>query len=111
MHGLLVEGNRKKQTRDPTPDRATVWPTLEEIGYPSESHAFSLQPGYDVGVMPWAKPVISSLFSMEDPAEIKEDKVLVLETYVDSGNETVQIEERVAVRREGYRLLTKFPSE
>jgi hypothetical protein len=48
---------------------------------------------------------------MEDPAEIKEDKVLVLETYVDSGNETVQIEERVAVRREGYRLLIKFPSE
>jgi Xaa-Pro dipeptidase len=94
-----------------TADIASVWPAAGEIGYENESQAFALQLGHGVGISHWAKPVISRLFSLEHPEEIKENMVLALETYAGSGNDGARIEEMMAVTKDGYRLLTKFPSE
>jgi Xaa-Pro aminopeptidase len=93
-----------------TADVAAVWPTAKEIGLSSEAEAFALQLGHGVGITHWAKPVISRLFSMDNPEEIKEGMVLALETYAGSGNDGVRIEEMIVVTKDGYRMLTKFPS-
>lgn len=94
-----------------TADIASIWPSAGEIGYENESQAFALQLGHGVGITHWAKPVISRLFSLEHPEEIKENMVIALETYAGSGNDGARIEEMVAVTKDGYRMLTKFPSE
>jgi Xaa-Pro aminopeptidase len=94
-----------------TADIAGVWPAGEALGYGDESQAFALQLGHGVGITHWAKPVISRLFSFDHPEEIEENMVLALETYAGSGNDGARIEEMVVVTQEGYRQLTKFPSE
>ncbi len=94
-----------------TADVARAWPSAQEIGYENESEAFALQLGHGVGITHWAKPVISRLFSLDHPEEIQENMVFALETYAGSGNDGVRIEEMLTVTRDGYRLLTKFPSE
>jgi Xaa-Pro dipeptidase len=94
-----------------TADVARVWPSAEEIGYKSESEAFALQLGHGVGITHWAKPVISRLFSMDHPEEIKENMVIALETYAGSGSDGVRIEEMIVVTKDGRRVLTKFPSD
>lgn len=94
-----------------TADIAKAWPSANELGYENEAEAFALQLGHGVGITHWAKPVISRLFSLDHPEEIRENMVLALETYAGSGNEGVRIEEMLAVTKDGYRLLTKFPSE
>ena len=94
-----------------TAEVAKVWPTAQEIGYGDEGQAFALQLGHGVGITHWAKPVISRLFSMEHPEEIKENMVFALETYAGSGNDGARIEEMVAVTGDGRRVLTKFPSD
>ncbi|OGP87845.1 MAG: hypothetical protein A2157_10565 [Deltaproteobacteria bacterium RBG_16_47_11] len=94
-----------------TADVAKAWPSAEELGYKDESEAWALQIGHGVGITHWAKPVISRLFSLSHPEEIQENMVLALETYAGSESQGVRIEEMIAVTREGYRLLTKFPSK
>ena len=94
-----------------TAEVAEVWPTAQEIGYGDEAQAFALQLGHGVGITHWAKPVISRLFSMEHPEEIRENMVFALETYAGSGNDGARIEEMVAVTGDGRRVLTRFPSD
>jgi Xaa-Pro dipeptidase len=94
-----------------TADLADAWPSAEEMGYKDESEAWALQIGHGVGITHWAKPVISRLFSYKYPEEIQENMVLALETYAGAGSDGVRIEEMLAVTKDGYRLLTKFPSE
>ncbi len=93
-----------------TAEVAAVWPTATELGLSSEGEAFALQLGHGIGITHWAKPVISRLFSMEYPEEIKEGMVLALETYAGSGNDGARIEEMLVVTDKGYRMLSKFPS-
>jgi Xaa-Pro dipeptidase len=94
-----------------TADVASVWPTAEDLGLSSEGEAFALQLGHGVGITHWAKPVISRLFSLEHPEEIKEGMLFALETYAGRGNDGARIEEMLVVTSDGYRMLTKFPSE
>ena len=94
-----------------TADVARVWPTAQELGLADEGEAFALELGHGVGITHWAKPVISRMFSLEHPEEIKEGMVLALETYGGLGNDGVRIEEMLVVTADGYRMLTKFPSQ
>jgi Xaa-Pro aminopeptidase len=73
-----------------TAEVARVWPSADAIGYENESQAFALQLGHGVGITHWAKPVISRLFSLEHPEEIKENMVFALETYAGSRPMRVQ---------------------
>jgi Xaa-Pro dipeptidase len=94
-----------------TAEVAEVWPTAEELGLSSEGEAFALQLGHGIGITHWAKPVISRMFSAEHPEEIREGMVFALETYAGSGNDGARIEEMLVVTRDGYRMLSKFPSK
>jgi Xaa-Pro aminopeptidase len=94
-----------------TANVASVWPTAEKLGFSNEGEAFALQLGHGIGITHWAKPVISRLFSMDYPEEIKEGMVIALETYCGSGNDGARIEEMLVVTKEGHRMLSKFPSE
>jgi Xaa-Pro dipeptidase len=94
-----------------TAEVAKVWPSAEELGLSSEGEAFALELGHGIGITHWAKPVISRMFSFEHPEEIKEGMVFALETYCGKGNDGARIEEMLVVTRDGYRMLSKFPSE
>lgn len=94
-----------------TAEVAAAWPTAQELGLASEGEAFALQLGHGIGITHWAKPVISRLFSMEHPEEIKEGMVFALETYAGEGNDGARIEEMLVVTKDGHRMLSKFPSE
>src|ERR671922_697713 len=97
-----------------TTDRiAEVWPTAEELGFPSEEACFGLQFGHGLGVALYESPMISRLHSFEDPVEIEEGMVFALETYCPArdGRSAARIEEEVLVTPDGCEILTKFPAE
>jgi Xaa-Pro dipeptidase len=97
-----------------TTDRiAEVWPTAEELGFPSEESCFGLQFGHGLGVGLYESPMISRLHSFHDPVEIEEGMVFALETYCPAtdGRSAARIEEEVLVTADGCEVLTRFPAE
>ncbi len=97
-----------------TTDRiAEVWPTAEELGFPSEESCFGLQFGHGLGVGLYEAPMISRLHSFHDPVEIEEGMVFALETYCPArdGYSAARIEEEVLVTADGCEILTKFPAD
>jgi Xaa-Pro aminopeptidase len=96
-----------------TADVARCWPPAPEFGLKDEREAFLLQFGHGIGMSIWEKPVISRLFSLDHPFTIKEGMTFALETYCPSedGQGAARIEEEVAVTKDGYERLFKFPCE
>jgi Xaa-Pro aminopeptidase len=92
---------------------AEVWPTAEELGFPSEESCFGLQFGHGLGVGLYESPMISRLHSFEDPVEIEEGMVFALETYCPArdGRSAARIEEEVLVTADGCEILTRFPAD
>jgi Xaa-Pro aminopeptidase len=92
---------------------AEVWPTAQELGFPSEEACFGLQFGHGLGVGLYESPMISRLHSFENPVEIEVGMVFALETYcpASDGRSAARIEEEVLVTRDGPEILTKFPAE
>src|SRR3954453_14971313 len=92
---------------------ADVWPTAEELGFPSEASCFGLQFGHGLGVGLYEAPMISRLHSFEDPVEIEEGMVFALETYcpASDGKSAARIEEEVLVTADGCEILTQFPAD
>ncbi len=48
---------------------AEVWPTAQELGFPSEEACFGLQFGHGLGVGLYESPMISRLHSFDDPGD------------------------------------------
>lgn len=96
-----------------TADVAKTWPKAEEFGFPNEEEAFLLQFGHGVGMKIWEKPVISRMFSLENPSEIKEGMTFALETWcpVENGEGAARIEEEVVVTEDGCETLFKYPAD
>lgn len=96
-----------------TADIAKCWPSAEELGFRSEEEAFLLQFGHGVGLSIWEKPVISRLFSLEQPFKIQKGMVFALETWCPSkdGRGAARIEEEVVVTETGSERLFRFPAE
>ncbi len=92
---------------------AAVWPTAEELGFPSEEACFGLQFGHGLGVALYESPMISRLHSFDDPVEIEEGMVFALETYCPArdGRSAARIEEEVLVTPDGCEILTRFPAD
>src|SRR3954465_345297 len=92
---------------------AAVWPTAEELGFPSEQSCFGLQFGHGLGVGLYEAPMISRLHSFDDPVTIEEGMVFALETYcaATDGRSAARIEEEVVVTADGGEILTKFPAQ
>ena len=96
-----------------TRDIAECWPSAEELGFKNEEEAFLLQFGHGVGLSIWEKPIISRLFSLQQPFKIQKGMVFALETWCPSkdGKGAARIEEEVVVTDVGYERLFKFPAE
>ncbi len=94
-------------------DVAKMWPSATDLGFNNEEEAFLLQFAHGIGLGLWEKPVISRLFSLENPFELKEGMVFAIETWCPSedGSGSARIEEEVVVRKDGCEIITKFPSE
>ena len=94
-----------------TADIVQLWPTAERWGLKDESQVFGLAFGHGLGVGLWERPMISRLYSLEHPVELKEGMVLAIETYDGEGGDGARIEEEVVVTADGFELITKFPCE
>ncbi len=92
---------------------AAVWPTAEDLGFPSEEACFGLQFGHGLGVGLYEAPMISRLHSFDDPVEIEVGMVFALETYCPAtdGRSAARIEEEVVVTADGPEILTRFPAD
>jgi Xaa-Pro dipeptidase len=92
---------------------ARQFPTAEEFGFPNEEDAFLLQVGHGIGLGLWEKPVISRLFSEENPFEIREGMTFALETWcpVEDGEGAARIEEEIVVTEDGSERLFKYPAD
>jgi Xaa-Pro aminopeptidase len=96
-----------------TSEIAAVWPTAEELGFPSEEACFGLQFGHGLGVGLYEAPMISRLHSFRDPVEIEVGMVFALETYCAAGDgrSAARIEEEVVVTPDGPEVITRFPAQ
>lgn len=94
-------------------DVAKCWPSATELGFKDEEEALLLQYAHGIGLGLWEKPIISRLFSLDTPFELKEGMVFALETWCASedGTGSARIEEEVVVTKDGCELITKFPSD
>ena len=102
--GQIKEGNTSA-------DVAKMFPTAQEMGFKNEEEAFMLQFAHGIGLGLWEKPVISRLFSLEHPFELKEGMTFAIETWCPSedGSGSARIEEEIVVRKDGPEIITKFP--
>lgn len=94
-------------------DVARCWPAAKDLGFKNEEEAFLLQFAHGIGLGLWEKPIISRLFSLDNPFELKEGMVFAVETWCPSedGSGSARIEEEVVVRKDGCEIITKFPSD
>ena len=92
---------------------AEVWPSAQELGFPSEEACFGLQFGHGLGVALYEYPMISRLHSLEHPIELEPGMVFALETYcaAKDGHSAARIEEEVVVTPTGNKVITKFPAD
>ncbi len=90
---------------------AAKWPSAQELGYRDERAALFLQFGHGIGMSIWEKPVVSRLFSLDNPFPLEENMVFALETWGGSpdGSFAARIEEEIWVKEDGCEVLTKYP--
>ncbi len=112
-HKWIYDGISQIKEGNTSADVAKMFPTAEELGFNNEAEAFMLQFAHGIGLGLWEKPVISRLFSIEHPFELKEGMVFAIETWCPSedGSGSARIEEEIVVRKEGCEVITKFPSD
>jgi Xaa-Pro dipeptidase len=96
-----------------TAEIARLWPTAEELGFPSEMEAFALEFGHGLGLNLHERPIISRLVSLDSPMELKEGMVFALETWApaEDGASAARIEEEVVVTSDGAKVITLFPAD
>lgn len=112
-HKWIYDGISQIKEGNTSADVAKMWPTAQEMGFNNEAEAFMLQFAHGIGLGLWEKPVISRLFSIDHPFELKEGMVFAIETWCPSedGSGSARIEEEVVVRKDGCEIITKFPSD
>ena len=94
-----------------TKDIAEKWPSAKEAwGYEEEDQAAANLWGHGLGLAQYDPPVISRIWSLDHPVEIKEGMVFALETQHGKVHEWgVRIEEMVIVHENETELITHFP--
>lgn len=94
-------------------DVAKAWPSATELGFKNEEEAFLLQFAHGIGLGLWEKPIISRLFSLENPYTLREGMTFAIETWcpAEDGSGAARIEEEVVVTKNGCEVITKFPSD
>ena len=97
-----------------TREIALKWPSAKEAwGYAEEDQAAANLWGHGLGLAQYDPPVISRIWSLDHPIEIKPGMVFALETYcaASDGRSAARIEEEVVVTATGCDVITRFPAE
>lgn len=95
-----------------TRDIAEKWPSAKEIwGYEEEDQAAANLWGHGLGAAQYDQPVISRIWSLDHPVEIKPGMVFALETQHGKLHEFgVRLEEMLVVTETGTEMLSTFAS-
>jgi Xaa-Pro aminopeptidase len=94
-----------------TADIAAKWPSaMETWGYEDEDQAAANLWGHGLGLAQYDMPVISRIWSLDFPQEIKAGMVFALETQHGKVHDFgVRIEEMLIVHDDGPEIITTFP--
>jgi Xaa-Pro aminopeptidase len=94
-----------------TADIASKWPSAQEAwGYEDEDQAAANLWGHGLGLAQYDQPVISRIWSLDHPVEIKPGMVFALETQHGKVHDFgVRLEEMLVVTDSGHELITSFP--
>ena len=94
-----------------TRDIASKWPSAKEIwGYEEEDQAAANLWGHGLGLAQYDMPVVSRIYSMNHPIEIKEGMSFALETQHGKMLEWgVRLEQQLLVNEKGAEVTTFFP--
>jgi Xaa-Pro aminopeptidase len=94
-----------------TADIASKWPSAQETwGYEDEDQAAANLWGHGLGLAQYDMPVISRIWSLDFPQEIKPGMVFALETQHGKVHEFgVRIEEMLIVHDDGPEIISTFP--
>ncbi len=96
-----------------TRDIALKWPSAKEAwGYEEEDQAAANLWGHGLGLAQYDQPVISRIWSLDHPLEIKSGMVFALETQHGKRYEWgVRIEEMLIVHPDRTEIISNFPVE
>ncbi|MBM3342883.1 MAG: aminopeptidase P family protein [Betaproteobacteria bacterium] len=96
-----------------TRDIALKWPSAKETwGYEEEDQAAANLWGHGLGLAQYDQPVISRIWSLDHPIEIKEGMVFALETQHGKTHQWgVRIEEMLIVHKDSVEIVSNFPVE
>ena len=96
-----------------TKDIAEKWPSAKEAwGYEEEDQAAANLWGHGLGLAQYDQPVISRIWSLDHPVEIKPGMVFALETQHGKKFEWgVRIEEMLIVHDDRVEIISNFPVE
>ena len=96
-----------------TRDIALKWPSAKEAwGYEEEDQAAANLWGHGLGLAQYDQPVISRIWSLDHPLEIRPGMVFALETQHGKKYEWgVRIEEMLIVNDTGIEIISNFPVE
>ena len=96
-----------------TRDIASKWPSAKEAwGYEEEDQAAANLWGHGLGLAQYDQPVISRIWSLDHPIEIKEGMVFALETQHGKPYQWgVRIEEMLIVHKDSVEIVSNFPVE
>src|SRR4030088_2680297 len=94
-------------------DIAAKWPSAREAwGYEEEDQAAANLWGHGLGLAQYDRPVISRIWSLDYPEEIKPGMVFALETQHGKTHEFgVRLEEMLLVTDDGHELLSTYHSD
>lgn len=94
-----------------TREIASKWPSAKEIwGYEEEDQAAANLWGHGLGLAQYDQPVISRIWSLDHPQEIKSGMVFALETQHGKVHEWgVRIEEMLIVHDDDIEIISTFP--
>jgi Xaa-Pro dipeptidase len=95
-----------------TADIAGVWPSAKEVwGYEEEDQAAANFWGHGLGLAQYDQPVISRIWSLDYPQEIKEGMVFALETQHGKTHDFgVRLEEMLIVTETGAEPVSTYKS-
>ena len=96
-----------------TREIAEKWPSAKEIwGYEEEDQAAANLWGHGLGLAQYDPPVVSRIWSLDHPIEIKPGMVFALETQHGKPLEFgVRIEEMLIVHEDRTEIISNFPVE
>jgi len=96
-----------------TRDIVEVWPSAQEAwGYKEEDQAAANLWGHGLGLAQYDMPVVSRIYSLDHPVEIKPGMSFALETQHGIPLQWgVRLEEMLVVTDKGPEITTQFPIE